>query len=119
MVLTLSFQSAQEVIRTLRCNGLNLNEMDFVPLARPKPWTGKRWTSVVSGAKFRTPTPPSPVGERRLTKRSTEAGTEPLAGAGASVRTVSFKRLCGETTHLFFRLSSMAVVPCNIATLQY
>ena len=45
MVLTLSFQSAQEVIRTLRCNGLNLNEMDFVPLARPKPWTGKRWTS--------------------------------------------------------------------------
>jgi hypothetical protein len=44
-VLTLSFQSAQEVIRTLRCNGLNLNEMDFAPLARPKPWTGKRWTS--------------------------------------------------------------------------
>ncbi len=27
--------------------------------------------------------------------------------------------MCRMDTHLFFRLSSMAVVPCNIATLQY
>ena len=45
MVLTLSFQSAQEVIRTIRCNGLNMNEMDHAPLARPKSWAGRRWTA--------------------------------------------------------------------------
>ena len=44
-MLTLSHQSAQEVMRTLRCNGLNLNEMDSVPLASPKPWAGQRWTT--------------------------------------------------------------------------
>lgn len=64
MSLTLSFQSALEVIRTLRIEGLSIHEMDTVPLSRPQPWVGKRWTMRDFDDEFwrwRCPSPREPV----------------------------------------------------------
>lgn len=44
MALTLSHQSALDVIRTLRSEGHNLHEMDTTTLAMPSTLTGKRWS---------------------------------------------------------------------------
>lgn len=45
MALTLSHQSALDVVRTLRSEGNNLHEFDSIPLTKPTPWVGERWTS--------------------------------------------------------------------------
>ncbi|MDO5120384.1 MAG: hypothetical protein Q4D48_09905 [Coriobacteriales bacterium] len=42
MSVTLSHQSALDVIRMLRCEGVSMHDMDVVPLAAPSPWVGKR-----------------------------------------------------------------------------
>lgn len=42
MSVTLAHQSALDAIRTLRCEGVSMHEMDAVPLAVPSAWVGKR-----------------------------------------------------------------------------
>ena len=42
MAVTLSHQSALDVIRTLRCEGANVHDMDTASLAVPSAWVGKR-----------------------------------------------------------------------------
>jgi len=42
MSVTLSHQSALDTIRTLRCEGVNVHDMDVVPLMAPSPWVGTR-----------------------------------------------------------------------------
>ena len=45
MALTLSHQSALDVVRMLRSEGSNLHEMDVTTLAEPSVLVGKRWDS--------------------------------------------------------------------------
>ena len=45
MSLTLSHQSALDVIRKLRSDGVNLNDADVVALARPSSWAGAHWSA--------------------------------------------------------------------------
>ena len=42
MAVTLSHQSALDVIRTLRCEGVSVHDMDTVSLTVPSAWVGKR-----------------------------------------------------------------------------
>lgn len=42
MSVTLSHQSALDAIRTLRCDGVCISNMDIVSLASPSSWAGKR-----------------------------------------------------------------------------
>ena len=42
MAVTLSHQSALDAIRMLRCEGINMHEMDAVSLAAPSAWVGTR-----------------------------------------------------------------------------
>lgn len=42
MPVTFSHQSALDVIRTLRCEGVSIQELDTVSLAAPSPWASKR-----------------------------------------------------------------------------
>jgi hypothetical protein len=42
MSVTLSHQSALDVIRMLRCEGVNMHDMDAVPLVAPSAWVGTR-----------------------------------------------------------------------------
>ena len=42
MAVTLSHQSALDVIRTLRCEGASVHDMDTVSLTAPSAWAGKR-----------------------------------------------------------------------------
>ena len=42
MSVTLSHQSALDAMRTLRCDGVRISDMDVVPLADPSSWMGKR-----------------------------------------------------------------------------
>lgn len=44
MGVTLSHQSALDVLRLLRSKGINAREMDSLPIACPSTWVGKRWT---------------------------------------------------------------------------
>ena len=45
MGITLSDLSALDVLRKLRFDGANLQEMDTIPLLPPSPFSGKRWTT--------------------------------------------------------------------------
>lgn len=42
MSVTLSHQSALDVIRMLRCEGVSVHDMDVIPLMAPSPWVGRR-----------------------------------------------------------------------------
>ena len=42
MSITLSHQSALDAMRTLRCDGVCISNMDIVSLASPSSWVGKR-----------------------------------------------------------------------------
>lgn len=42
MAITLSHQSALDVIRTLRCEGVSLHDLDTASLTAPSAWVGKR-----------------------------------------------------------------------------
>lgn len=44
MALTLAYLSALDVTRILRSSGLNLHNMDAIPLVDPTPWVGKHWS---------------------------------------------------------------------------
>lgn len=43
MGITLSHQSALDVMRTIRSDGVNIQEVDPIPLVEPSVWAGRRW----------------------------------------------------------------------------
>lgn len=44
MGLTISFLSALDAMRTIRSNGISVQEMDTTLLTQPVPWAGKHWS---------------------------------------------------------------------------
>lgn len=76
MAVTLSHQSALDVIRVVRSRGVNLYEADVTSLATPEPWIGKNWSMqnfTSSEWQWQQPSPKHPlqVLAPRLTSKKT------------------------------------------------
>lgn len=120
MGITISHESALQVVRKIRCGGDAVSEMDRVDLRAPSTWVGKRWTHKEFKSEAWLPEPPSC--DRPLHALApARAGSVRMAGVVSHLcrkelppnsivyLTPNFSCVCPEL--LFFQLATSLALP--------